>query len=85
MCFGDVKLGLVLGGFLGVEYSILALYLSFALSAVFVFVMLGGKLIKRDAKIPFGPYLAAGSLISLFTISPSGGNYILNWYYLTMF
>ena len=83
--FGDVKLGLVLGGFLGVEYSILALYLSFALSAVFVFVMLGGKLIKRNAKIPFGPYLAAGSLISLFTISPSGDNYILNWYYLTMF
>ena len=25
--FGDVKLGLILGGFLGVEYSILALYL----------------------------------------------------------
>ena len=29
--------------------------------------------------------MAAGSLISLFTISPSGDNYILNWYYLTMF
>ena len=42
--FGDVKLGLVLGGFLGVEYSILALYLSFALSAVFVIIMLGGSL-----------------------------------------
>tara|TARA_A100001011_G_C14107619_1_gene755523 strand:- start:119 stop:919 length:801 start_codon:yes stop_codon:yes gene_type:complete len=83
--FGDVKLGLVLGGFLGIEYSILALYLSFALSAIFVFVMLGGKIIRRDAKIPFGPYLAAGSLISLFTISPSGDNYILNWYYSTMF
>ena len=83
--FGDVKLGLVLGGFLGVEYSILALYLSFALSGIFVFIMLGGKLIKKDSKIPFGPYLAAGSLISLFTISPSGDNYILNWYYLTMF
>ena len=80
-----MKLGLVLGGFLGVEYSILALYLSFALSAIFVFIMLGGKLIKKDSKIPFGPYLAAGSLISLFTISPSGDNYILNWYYLTMF
>tara|TARA_X000001036_G_scaffold439899_1_gene492975 strand:- start:1875 stop:2675 length:801 start_codon:yes stop_codon:yes gene_type:complete len=83
--FGDVKLGLVLGGFLGVEYSILALYLSFALSAIYVFVMLGAKLIKKSAKIPFGPYLAAGSLIALFTTSPSGGNYILNWYYLTMF
>ena len=74
--FGDVKLGLVLGGFLGVEYSILALYLSFALSAIFVVVMLGGNVIRKDSKIPFGPYLAAGSLISLFTISPSGDNYI---------
>ena len=83
--FGDVKLGLVLGGFLGTEYSILALYLSFAISAILVFVMMGGKLIKRDSKIPFGPYLAAGTLIALFTTTPYGGNYILNWYYTTMF
>ncbi len=83
--FGDVKLGIVLGGFLGVEYSILALYLSFALSAIVVFVMLGGKLIKKNEKIPFGPYLAAGTLIALFTKTPYGGNYILNWYYTTMF
>tara|TARA_Y100000588_G_C14010582_1_gene819784 strand:- start:25 stop:825 length:801 start_codon:yes stop_codon:yes gene_type:complete len=83
--FGDVKLGLVLGGFLGVEYSILALYLSFSISAIFVFVMLGGKWIKKNAKIPFGPYLAAGTLIALVTQNPYGGNYILNWYYRTMF
>ena len=83
--FGDVKLGLVLGGFLGTEYSILALYLSFALSAIIIFIMMGGKLIEKNAKIPFGPYLAAGTLISLFTITPFGSNYILNWYYTTMF
>ena len=83
--FGDVKLGLVLGGFLGVEYSILALYLSFAISAIFIFIMVGGKWIKKNAKIPFGPYLAAGTLIALFTKNPYGGNYILNWYYSTMF
>ena len=83
--FGDVKLGLVLGGFLGVEYSILALYLSFAISAILIFIMIGGKFIKKNAKIPFGPYLAAGTLIALFTKNPYGGNYILNWYYSTMF
>ena len=83
--FGDVKLGLVLGGFLGVEYSILALYLSFAISAIFIFIMVGGKWIEKNAKIPFGPYLAAGTLIALFTKNPYGGNYILNWYYTTMF
>ena len=83
--FGDVKLGLVLGGYLGTEYSILALYLSFAISAIIIFVMMGGNLIRKDSKIPFGPYLAAGTLIALFTTTPYGGNYILNWYYTTMF
>ena len=83
--FGDVKLGLVLGGFLGVEYSILALYLSFAISAIFIFIMVGAKWMEKNAKIPFGPYLAAGTLIALFTKNPYGGNYILNWYYTTMF
>ncbi len=83
--FGDVKLGLILGGFLGTEYSILALYLSFTLSAIIVFIMLGSKTIAKSTKIPFGPYLAAGSIIALFTKTPYGGNYILNWYYTTMF
>ena len=83
--FGDVKLGLVLGGYLGVEYSILALYLSFALAAIMVFIMLGGKIINNSEKIPFGPYLAGGTLIAIITTSPDGGNYILNWYYTTMF
>lgn len=83
--FGDVKLGLVLGGFLGVEYSVLALYLSFAISAIFIFIMVGGKWMEKNAKIPFGPYLAAGTLVALFTKNPYGGNYILNWYYTTMF
>ena len=81
----EIKLGLVLGGFLGVEYSVLALYLSFAISAIFIFIMVGGKWMEKNAKIPFGPYLAAGTLIALFTKNPYGGNYILNWYYTTMF
>jgi leader peptidase (prepilin peptidase)/N-methyltransferase len=83
--FGDVKLGLVLGGYLGTEYSILALYLSFAISAIIIFLMMGGNLLQKDSKIPFGPYLAAGTLIALFTTTPHGDNYILNWYYSTMF
>ena len=83
--FGDVKLGLVLGGYLGVEYSVLALYLSFELAAIMVFIMLGGKILKKNTKIPFGPYLAGGTLIAILTKTPYGGNYILNWYYSTMF
>ena len=51
--FGDVKLGLILGGYLGVKLSILALYMSFAISAIIVFILLGSNLIDRKAKIPF--------------------------------
>ena len=47
--------------------------------------MLGGKIINNSEKIPFGPYLAGGTLIAIITTSPDGGNYILNWYYTTMF
>ena len=83
--FGDIKLGLVLGGYLGVEYSVLALYLSFAISAIFVFMMLGSKMISKSQKIPFGPYLASGTLLSILTTTPTGGNYILDWYFSTMF
>jgi len=83
--FGDVKLGLILGGYLGVEYSILALYMSFAIAAIMVFILLGGKFINRKAKIPFGPYLGGGTLISILSTNPIGGNYILDWYYSTMF
>ena len=43
------------------------------------------KFINRKAKIPFGPYLAGGTLISILTTNPIGGNYILDWYYSTMF
>ncbi len=83
--FGDVKLGLILGGYLGIEYSILALYLSFAIAAIMVFILLGGNFINRKAKIPFGPYLAGGTLLSILTTTPHGGNYILDWYYGAMF
>jgi prepilin signal peptidase PulO-like enzyme (type II secretory pathway) len=36
-------------------------------------------------KIPFGPYLAAGTLATLLTNMPSGGNMIINWYFGTLF
>jgi len=83
--FGDVKLGLILGGYLGVKLSILALYMSFAISAIIVFILLGSNLIDRKAKIPFGPYLAGGTLLAILTTLPNGTNVVINWYINTMF
>ena len=85
--FGDTKLALILGGFLGFEHSVLALYLSFALSAIVIFIFLGMKKIQRSTKIPFGPFLSSGTIMTIMTQTPPfvGGNYLLNWYYNTMF
>ena len=83
--FGDVKLGLILGGFLGLELSMLALYLSFVAAAIIVITMLVRGNAQRGMKIPFGPYLAAGTLGALLTNMPSGGNMIINWYFGTLF
>ena len=37
-----------------------------------VFIMLGGKILRKDTIIPFGPYLAGGTLISILTKTPYG-------------
>ena len=83
--FGDVKLGLILGGFLGLELSILALYLSFLFAAIVVVSMVITGTAERGMKIPFGPYLAGGTLATLLTNSLAHGNMILNWYFSTIF
>ena len=83
--FGDVKLGLILGGFLGMELSVLALYLSFVSSAFIVITTIARGNAGRGTKIPFGPYLAIGTLATLLTNLPGGGNMIINWYFRTMF
>jgi len=85
MGFGDVKLGLVLGGLLGLELAILALFLSFIISALFTLV--GVTLFKMEGKgkIPFGPFMAAATVVVFLTRTAGGGNSILNWYFTTMF
>jgi prepilin signal peptidase PulO-like enzyme (type II secretory pathway) len=59
--FGDVKLGLALALLLADwQLAALALFLANAIGTViFLPLMLGGK-IKRQAHIPFGPFLIAG-------------------------
>jgi leader peptidase (prepilin peptidase)/N-methyltransferase len=80
MGLGDVKLGIILGGFLGVKTTILTLYLSFIIAGAVTVVGLLGKWIDRKTKIPFGPYLACGTIISILTRASSNENLIINWY-----
>lgn len=63
MGMGDVKMMAMVGGFLGWDAALL----------IFLLACIGGTivgilwlLITRDHYIPFGPYLAAGTVVTLF-------------------
>lgn len=65
MGFGDVKLALCMGTYLGVAV-IPALFISFISGAVVGVALMASQ--KGDGKtaIPFGPFLAAGAVLALF-------------------
>jgi leader peptidase (prepilin peptidase)/N-methyltransferase len=64
---GDAKLAAMMGAWLGWRYLLLASFIACAVG-----VLIGGGVIwrsrqKSSQKIPFGPFLALGSVITLFT------------------
>jgi leader peptidase (prepilin peptidase)/N-methyltransferase len=65
MGFGDVKLALCMGVYLG-PAVVPALFLGFLSGAAVGVILIGGR--RGDAKtaIPFGPFLAAGAILALF-------------------
>jgi leader peptidase (prepilin peptidase)/N-methyltransferase len=62
---GDLKLSVYLGIFLGLPTAIYAIYYGFLVGGIFALMLLilGRKGLK--SKIPFGPFLVIGSLISI--------------------
>lgn len=78
MGFGDVRLAFLLGlylGYLGALDVVFGLFFGFAYGAVIGIVLLATRTRGRRQHIPFGPFLAAGTL----TIVLVGGP-ILDWY-----
>lgn len=72
MGFGDVKFLGMIGGFVGPGPVLLALVLAAAIGAVAGIARL---LLTGDRYIPFGPFLAAGGVVTLLH-----GHDILDWY-----
>lgn len=72
---GDVKLAAAVGAFLGLQYSLLGLFLAFIFGAVvgLILMALGKK--RRKDYIPFAPFMAAGCLAAMLFGDP-----ILHWY-----
>ena len=72
---GDVKLAAMIGAFLGWRYAIISLFLGFFLGALTGIILIMAKIKKREDAIPFGPFIALGSIITLLW-----GEKILLWY-----
>jgi leader peptidase (prepilin peptidase)/N-methyltransferase len=72
---GDMKLGAMLGAFLGWRLLLVAVMVAVLVGGAVAVVLLAlGRRGRKDA-IPFGPYLALGGAVALFW-----GDGILDWY-----
>ena len=75
MGMGDIKMAAMIGVFIGAKGIALAIFLSFLIAGIFSFIGLSLKKIKRTSYIPFGPFIAAGTVVYIFF-----GEQIINWY-----
>ncbi len=66
MGFGDVKLAFLLGLFLGWPLIVPALFLTFILGGIVAGFLLFFTEKGWKSKVPFGPFLAVGGVLSLF-------------------
>ena len=65
MGFGDVKLALCMGVYLG-PAVVPALFLGFIGGAALGVILIGGRRGDGKTAIPFGPFLAVGAILALF-------------------
>jgi len=78
MGFGDVKLAFVLGlylGYLGWGEVVLGLFLGFLYGALIGIGLILTGIRSRKDHVPFGPFLAAGTLTAILV-----GEVLLDWY-----
>ncbi len=65
MGWGDIKLAGMIGAFLGPSLTAVALFLSFLTGALTgIAVIVAGR--NRRIPLPFGPFLALGSILAVF-------------------
>jgi len=62
MGFGDVKFMGMVGAFIGWQGALIAFFVACIIGAVIGIVLM---IRRRDTHIPFGPYLAAGTLVTM--------------------
>jgi leader peptidase (prepilin peptidase)/N-methyltransferase len=75
MGFGDVKLFGLIGLVVGTKLMLLSFFLATLFGAVFGILALLLKLVKKREPIPFGPFIAIGTLTAYFY-----GNQLIEMY-----
>jgi leader peptidase (prepilin peptidase)/N-methyltransferase len=75
MGWGDVKLAALIGLVTGFPLVFIALLIGVILGGVAAVILLLSKIKKRKQAIPFGPFLAIATIVTLLW-----GNSILSWY-----
>lgn len=72
---GDMKLGAMLGAFLGWKVALVSVFVAVMLGGLLAVVVLASGLRGRKDPIPFGPFLATGGVVGLFW-----GERLVTWY-----
>jgi prepilin signal peptidase PulO-like enzyme (type II secretory pathway) len=72
---GDVKMGFLMGLILGIKGLLTALFFSYTIGALFGLALIVFRRKTMKSQLPFGTFLAVGTLIALFW-----GEKILQWY-----
>ncbi|OWR27557.1 prepilin peptidase [Saccharibacillus sp. O23] len=76
MGMGDVKLFALCGLALGIGPAVLAFMLACALGTIFGLLLIALKVVQRKQPIPFGPWLALGTLIAYLYGTQIIGGYL---------
>ncbi len=72
---GDMKLGAMLGAFLGWKVALIGFLIAALAGGAFAVVLLATKIRGRKDPVPFGPFLALGGAVAVFW-----GERLLTWY-----
>lgn len=75
MGFGDVKLLALIGAFIGWKLTAICIFFASLSGAIVGMSLIASKKVEWQSRIPFGPYIVLGALISYFW-----GYRILEWY-----
>ena len=73
---GDIKLMAMVGAFIGWQPALLAIMIGSLLGSLVGGGLIAARVMRREQYIPFGPFLAVGSLLALLFHQP-----LFEWYW----